>query len=70
VSLLLLSHDAPSPSCVDYNPYHKHYLVSSDYEGCVAVCVCVWDTNVGRRTNLHQVCLTGTAISRGHHLCV
>ena len=41
----------PSPSCVAYNPYHKHHLVSSDYEGCV----CVWDTNVGRRTALHQV---------------
>jgi E3 ubiquitin-protein ligase RFWD2 len=37
-------------SCVAYNPYHKHHLVSSDYEGCV----CVWDTNVGRRTSLHQ----------------
>lgn len=37
-------------SCVAYNPYHKHHLVSSDYEGCV----CVWDTNIGRRTALHQ----------------
>lgn len=41
----------PSYSCVAYNPYHKHSLVSSDYEGCV----CVWDTNIGRRVTLHQV---------------
>ena len=39
-------------SCIAYNPYHKHHLVSSDYEGSV----CVWDTNIGRRTALHQVC--------------
>jgi E3 ubiquitin-protein ligase RFWD2 len=37
-------------SCIAYNPYHKHHLVSSDYEGSV----CVWDTNIGRRTALHQ----------------
>ena len=37
-------------SCVAYNPYHKHQLVSSDYEGCV----CVWDVQTGRRTALHQ----------------
>ena len=37
-------------SCVAYNPYHKHQLLSSDYEGCV----CVWDVQTGRRTALHQ----------------
>ena len=42
----------PSPcSCVSYNPYHKHSLVSSDYEGCV----CIWDTNNGKRLSMHQV---------------
>ena len=40
-------------SCIAYNPYHKHHLVSSDYEGSV----CVWDTNIGCRTALHQVCV-------------
>ena len=38
-------------SCVAYNPYHKHRLVSSDYEGSV----CLWDTSTGQRTGLHQV---------------
>jgi E3 ubiquitin-protein ligase RFWD2 len=37
-------------SCVAYNPYHKHRLVSSDYEGSV----CLWDTSTGQRTGLHQ----------------
>ena len=40
-------------SCVAYNPYHKHHLLSSDYEGSV----CVWDTNIGQRTRLHKVLL-------------
>lgn len=49
--LVMLYHMYFHFSCVAYNPYHKHHLVSSDYEGCV----CVWDTNIGRRTALHQV---------------
>ncbi|XP_043476144.1 E3 ubiquitin-protein ligase COP1-like [Leptopilina heterotoma] len=35
-------------SCISWNSYHKNKLVSSDYEGIVAV----WDTEAGQKTKV------------------